>query len=153
VALVATAWLAIRATCFLVCLLDPYKTAFFFGYGWIQRGLHWLLGGLVEPGLLRVGDLTAWAIFAAAVVLGRWVSRPFCRFVCPYGALLGVFAMLAVKRRRIEQDNCVQCGICEKHCPLDAIVRDPQTKEYTVSSYHCIQCNRCSSLCRKSGVR
>lgn len=150
--LVATVWLALRGACFLVCLLDPYKTAFFFAYGWIQRGLHWLNGGLVEPGVLRVGDLTAWGIFAAAVWLGRRVYRPFCRFVCPYGVLLGLLSVVAFKRRRIEQSQCVQCGICEKQCPVDAIARDPQTKEFVISSYHCIQCNSCSSLCRKGGV-
>jgi len=152
VALAATAWLAIRGTCFLVCLLDPYKTAFFFGYGWIQRLLHGVQGGLVEPGVLWVGDLTAWGIFAAAVLLGLWVYRPFCRFVCPYGVLLGWFSLVAIKRRQIEQSQCVQCGICEKHCPVHAIVRDPVTKDFQISSYHCIQCNRCSSLCRKSGI-
>ena len=152
VALLATAWLALRGTCFLVCLLDPYKTAFFFGYGWIQRASHWLQGGLVEPGVLFVGDLTAWGIFAGAVLLGLWVYRPFCRFVCPYGVLLGLFATVAWKRRQIAQSQCVQCGICEKQCPVDAIARDPQTKEFSISAYHCIQCNGCSSLCRKSGI-
>ena len=151
-ALVATVWLALRGGNFLICLLDPYKTAFFFGYGWIQRALHWLQGGLVEPGLLRIGDLTAWGVFAAAVLLGRWVYRPFCRFVCPYGVLLGLLSMVAFKRRRIDQDPCVQCGICAKQCPVDAITRDPQTKEYTISAYHCIQCNGCSSACRKDGI-
>ena len=152
VALAATAWLALRGTCFLVCLLDPYKTAFFFGYGWIQRLLHGVQGGLVEPGVLWVGDLTAWGIFTLAVALGLWVYRPFCRFVCPYGVLLGWFSMVALKRRQIEQSQCVQCGICEKHCPVHAIVRDPKTRDFKISSYHCIQCNRCSSYCRKSGI-
>ena len=152
VALSATAWLAIRGSCLLVCILDPYKTLFFFGYGWIQRTVNVLQGGLVEPGVLFVGDLTAWGIFGSAVLLGWYVHRPFCRFVCPYGVLLGLFSMVALKRRRIEQSQCVQCGICEKTCPVNAIVRDPKTRELAVSSYHCIQCNRCSSHCRRSGI-
>ena len=150
--LIATAWLALRGACFLVCLLDPYKTVFFFGCGWIQRAAHWMLGGLVEPGVLWVGDLTAWAIFAGAVLLGLRLYRPFCRLVCPYGVLLGGFALVAMKRRRIEQSQCVQCGVCEKQCPVQAIVRDPQSREFRISVYHCIQCNRCSSVCRKSGI-
>ncbi len=152
VALAATAWLAVRGGCLLVCLLDPYKTAFFFGYGSLHRILNWLQGGLVEPGLFWVGDLAAWGILGGAVGLGWWVYRPFCRFVCPYGVLLGLFSRVAFKRRRIEQANCVQCGICEKRCPVNAIVRDPATKEFRISNFHCLQCNRCSSLCRKQGI-
>jgi polyferredoxin len=152
VALVATVWLALRGTCFLVCLLDPYKPLFFFGFGTLQRFVHMLQGGLVEPGILWIGDLVAWGIFTVAVGLGLWVYRPFCRFVCPYGVLLGLFSMVALKRRRIEQSQCVQCGICEKNCPVHAIVRDPVTLDFEVAAYHCIQCNRCSSFCHKRGI-
>ncbi len=150
--LAATAWLAIRGACLFVCLLDPYKTAFFFAYGWLHRAISWGQGGLVEPGWFWVGDSGAWAIFLAAVLAGWWIYRPFCRFVCPYGVLLGLFAKVAFKQRHIVQSQCVQCGICEKDCPVNAITRDPETREFRVSSFHCIQCNRCSSRCRKNGL-
>jgi polyferredoxin len=150
--LIATAWLAIRGTCMLVCLLDPYKTAFFLGYGWLQRTIHYFQGGLVEPGFHWVGDVGAWGVLVASLLAGYWVYRPFCRFVCPYGVLLGLFSMVAFKRRRIEQSQCVQCGVCEKNCPVGAITADPATKEFSISAYHCIQCNRCSTRCRKNGI-
>jgi polyferredoxin len=152
VALAATAWLAVRGGFMLVCLLDPYKTAFFWGYGWLHRLVAWGQGGLAEPGWFWVGDWAAWAILAAAVFAGFWVYRPFCRFVCPYGVLLGLFAAVGFKRRQIEQTNCVLCGVCEKRCPVNAITRDPVTKRFAISSFHCIQCNRCSSHCRKDGI-
>ena len=151
-ALVSTAWLAVRGSCLLVCVLDPYKTVFFAGYGWIHRIIQQFSGGLVEPGLLFVGDVTAWGIFAGAIALGIWVHRPFCRFVCPYGVLLGLFSLVALKRRRIDQTPCVKCGVCEKHCPVNAITRDPVSRELSISLYHCIQCNRCVSVCRKDGI-
>jgi formate hydrogenlyase subunit 6/NADH:ubiquinone oxidoreductase subunit I len=150
--LAATAWLGVRGVCMWVCLLDPYKTAFFFGYGWLHRAINWCQGGLVEPGFFWVGDWSAWAILIASLLAGFWIYRPFCRFVCPYGMLLGCFASVAFKRRRISQPHCANCGLCEKHCPVHAITRDPVTQEFSISSFHCIQCNRCSSYCRKNGV-
>jgi len=151
-ALLATVWLAVQGACMLVCILDPYKTAFFFGYGWRHRAINRMPGGMARAGWFWVGSLTAWLILAAAVLAGFWVYRPFCRFVCPYGVLLGMFATVAFKRRRIEQSHCVQCGVCEKKCPVNAITRDAGSGELTVSSFHCIQCNRCSSHCRKQGI-
>ena len=148
----ATAWLAIRSACRLVCLLDPYKTLFFSGYGWLHRLMNHFQGGLVEPGRFWVGDGTAWAILVGALLTGFWVYRPFCRFLCPYGVLLGAFAVVAFKRRRIERSKCVQCGICEKTCPVRAISHDSLNQELEISSFHCIQCNRCSSGCRKGGI-
>lgn len=152
VALLATVWLAVQGACMLVCLLDPYKTAFFFGYGWLHRAINWMQAGMAEPGWFWVGSLTAWLILAAAVLAGFWVYRPFCRFVCPYGVLLGGLATVAFKRRRIEQSLCVQCGVCERKCPVNAITRDAASGELEVSSFHCLQCNRCSSHCRKQGI-
>jgi polyferredoxin len=152
-ALAATVWLAIRSAFLLVCLLDPYKTAFFWAYGWLQRGVVWLESGFAEPRWwFWVGDWTAWGALLGALALGLWVHRPFCRFVCPYGVLLGMFAAVACKRRHIEQTRCVQCGVCEKRCPVGAITRHPGTGEFRVSAFHCIQCNRCSSYCRKDGI-
>lgn len=152
-ALLSTAWLALRGSCLLVCILDPYKTSFFFGYGLIHHTIHFFNGGLVEPRVFWVGDLTAWLILAAALILGWRIHRPFCRFVCPYGVLLGLLSLVSFKRRRIDQDPCVQCGICEKKCPVHAITRHPITREYSISHFHCIQCNQCSSHCRKDGIR
>jgi polyferredoxin len=153
IALISTAWLAVRGSCLLVCILDPYKTAFFFGYGWIHRLINVFQGGFVELRWFWVGDITAWVILIAAVLLGLRIYRPFCRFVCPYGVLLGLLSMVSLKRRHIDQNPCLQCGICEKKCPVNAIVRDPKTREFSISAYHCIQCNNCSSHCRKDGIR
>lgn len=152
-ALVSTVWLAIRGSCLLVCLLDPYKTAFFFGYGWLHHGIRFFQGGMVESRFFWVGDAGAWLVLAAALLLGFRIYRPFCRFVCPYGVLLGCLSAVSLKRRHIDPSPCVQCGMCEKECPVQAITRDPSTGEYSISHYHCIQCNRCSSRCRKDGIR
>lgn len=153
ITLAATAWLSAKGLFMLVCFLDPYKTAFFWSYGWIHRLVVYLESGFVEPRWwFWIGDWGAWGILIGSLVLGLWVYRPFCRFLCPYGVLLGVFAAIGFKRRNIAIANCVKCGICEKRCPVHAITRHPVSKDYFISSFHCIQCNRCSSSCRRDGI-
>ena len=55
------------------------------------------------------------------LVLGMFVGRPYCRFLCPYGVLLNWCSQLSHKHVTITPDECVQCRLCEGSCPFDAI--------------------------------
>lgn len=56
------------------------------------------------------------------VLLGLFISRPFCRYVCPYGVLLRFFAIFAAKPPIITTDACINCRLCEQGCPNAAIL-------------------------------
>lgn len=58
---------------------------------------------------------------AALLVLAMFVGRPYCRYLCPYGALLGVAARLAKWRPTVTPDTCTQCRLCESSCPFGAL--------------------------------
>jgi NosR/NirI family transcriptional regulator, nitrous oxide reductase regulator len=62
---------------------------------------------------------------AALLLLGVFVGRPYCRFLCPYGALLKMGATLAKWRVRVTPDFCTQCRLCEASCPFGAM-REPE---------------------------
>ena len=62
---------------------------------------------------------------AALLLLGVLVGRPYCRFLCPYGALLKLGSMVAKWRVRVTPDYCTQCRLCEASCPFGAM-REPQ---------------------------
>jgi NosR/NirI family nitrous oxide reductase transcriptional regulator len=62
----------------------------------------------------------------ALLVLGTVVGRPYCRFLCPYGALLNMGATLSKLRIRVTPDICTQCRLCEASCPFGAM-REPET--------------------------
>jgi ferredoxin len=59
---------------------------------------------------------------ASLLALGVFVGRPYCRFLCPYGVLLGWFSRLSRRHAAITPDRCVQCRLCEDACPFDAIL-------------------------------
>lgn len=55
------------------------------------------------------------------LLVGVVVGRPYCRFFCPYGVLLGWCSKVSWKHASITPDDCVQCRLCEESCPFDAI--------------------------------
>jgi NosR/NirI family transcriptional regulator, nitrous oxide reductase regulator len=63
---------------------------------------------------------------AALLLLGVFVGRPYCRFLCPYGALLKLGAVVAKWRVRVTPNTCTQCRLCEASCPFGAM-REPQS--------------------------
>lgn len=64
------------------------------------------------------------ALGVATLLLGMWVGRPYCRFACPYGALLRLAALVSKWRVRVTPDYCTQCRLCENACPFGAM-REP----------------------------
>lgn len=68
------------------------------------------------------------------LLLGVFVARPYCRYLCPYGILLGWFSKLSSRRVSITPDECIRCRLCEDVCPVDAIMppshedREPMRK-------------------------
>lgn len=64
-----------------------------------------------------------WILATGAILLaiGIFVARPYCRFLCPYGVLLGWASFLSRRKVTVTPDECVQCRLCEDVCPFDAI--------------------------------
>lgn len=89
---------AATGTGFLICRYDPLVPLFR-----LSGSLPLLLAG---AGLLAVG---------------LFVGRPYCRFLCPYGALLKLGALVSKLRVRITPNVCTQCRLCEQSCPFGAI--------------------------------
>lgn len=79
------------------------------------------------------------------LVLSLFFRNPFCRFLCPYGALLGALSRFSPVKVDRNKDVCISCGGCNKACPshLDVMGR------HRVCSEECIGCLRCVSACPK----
>jgi ferredoxin len=67
------------------------------------------------------GNLNILIIGACLLVIGLFVGRPYCRFICPYGLLLRHLSRLSKWRVTITPDDCIKCRLCEDACPFGAI--------------------------------
>ena len=90
-----------------------------------------------------LGWLWRWklALLIGIVILSLFYYRPFCRYLCPLGAIYGCFNPVSILRYRLDKDACIQCGKCQKACPF-AI--DPSQ---TPNHVECIRCGRCLDAC------
>jgi len=70
------------------------------------------------------GGLFMLCVAAGFIVTSLFVGRPYCRFLCPYGALLRLAGLVSKWRVAITPDYCTQCRLCENACPFGAI-REP----------------------------
>lgn len=57
----------------------------------------------------------------AMLIIGMFVARPYCRFLCPYGVLLNWTSRFSKWHMTITPNKCISCKLCETSCPFDAI--------------------------------
>ena len=74
-------------------------------------------------------------------------SRPFCRTMCPLGAAYGLMTKVSLSGFKVDKNTCVDCGQCDKVCPVGLNVR----KE--VGGMECIACGDCVRKCPKNSIR
>ena len=73
-------------------------------------------------GFYRIGGPIAMLVTGGALlILGMFVGRPYCRFLCPYGVLLGWISRFAFRHGTITPEGCINCRLCEQACPFDCI--------------------------------
>ena len=141
----------------------------------LLRGLKYILLGLFlyAVGSMSAGDIAAflespYGLIAdvkmldffrrmgttAAVVIGVLllvsvpVKNAWCRYLCPYGALMGLVALVSPTRIRRRADLCIDCAMCAKACPAGL----PVDRIASVRSAECSACMLCVTACPAVGA-
>jgi len=84
---------------------------------------------------------TALVILGLVVVLSLFVERPFCKYACPYGAVLGLFNLFRIIPLKRNNSTCISCGKCDRTCPMNI----PVSSVSVVRNHQCISCYQCTS--------
>ncbi|GAB6010906.1 4Fe-4S binding protein [Viscerimonas tarda] len=89
---------AVTRSSFIICRFDPFV------------------------GIFRLGGDIGLILFGVALLIASvFTGRPFCRFICPYGALLSFFSRVSIWKMKMTP-NCINCELCHNACPVDAIL-------------------------------
>jgi len=90
----------------------------------------------------HISAFALWTIIAL-MALSMLVKNFWCRYLCPYGALLGLAAVLSPLKVRRNAATCVDCELCTKACPAGIKVHSVNT----VWSDECTNCLACVEAC------
>ena len=143
----------------VMCILLPMLAKGSYGVGmpWFCKWIcpsGTLLGGIPLLALneeLRsvIGWLFTWKLFILVVIITGSILmyRPFCRYLCPLGAIYGLMNPVSLVRMRVSKSRCVGCGACQKACGLDIpVYKEPNSTD-------CIRCGKCVTVCPHNALK
>ena len=84
-----------------------------------------------------------------AIILSLGFYRPFCQFVCPFGFVSWLLERVSIFRIKINPDRCIDCGACDRACPLDAAKGRTARKWFPAD---CFSCGRCLNTCPTDAI-
>lgn len=121
VVLIVTVYLTTNSLKLVFLEVDPYYALFHF---WTDEVT---IGSLIVLGLTLIGSL--------------FVERPWCKYACPFGALMGLTNLFRIFGIRRNSATCISCSKCDTACPMNIKVSTSKT----VRDHQCISCNECTS--------
>jgi polyferredoxin len=117
----------------------------------ILEFMHSPYGAIADVRMLNffrdLGE-TAAIVLAGLVLASILVQNFWCRYLCPYGALLGMASLLSPLRIRRSESACIDCAKCAKVCPSAL----PVDKLVTIRSAECTGCLECVAVCPSEGA-
>jgi len=110
-----------------------------------------LLPVLVLSGLYQIAQNDGTAgppiiIIIAVLVIAVIIGRPFCKYLCPVGAVSSLFNKISFYKYKVLNDKCTRCGICSKKCKMDIV---PYKMK---NSFECIRCGYCKKICPENAI-
>lgn len=114
--------------------------------GTLEGGIGLLSNAVNASYFSLLGFLFTWKfLLMVSILVGSvFIFRLFCRFLCPLGALYGLFNKLSFFGIKVEKSKCTNCGLCVNHCKLDI---------HHVGDQECISCGECKDVCPTKAIQ
>jgi ferredoxin-type protein NapH len=114
--------------------------------GTLQGGIPQVI---LRPELRELIGPFYWLKIGILIAFLAWMTvtkRPFCRYVCPLGAVWSPFNRLSALRLHVDQQACIECSRCKEVCPVDIAVHEDD------NAPECIRCLACIGACPTTAI-
>jgi polyferredoxin len=119
--------------------------------GAIEQFMHSPYGAIADVRMLNffryLGE-TAAMVLGILVIASVLIQNFWCRYLCPYGALLGIVSLFSPLRILRSGETCIDCAKCAKACPSAL----PVDQLITIKSAECTGCLECVAVCPAEGA-
>jgi len=88
------------------------------------------------------------AIITTVFIVSYFLSRFWCKYLCPLGAFYGLFNLISFTRLKNDPTTCTHCQLCNKVCPLQL----SPSKNKTLNNSTCISCLKAISICPSQSI-
>jgi len=109
---------------------------------------YWAIADVKMLHFFTAMSTTSMVVIALLSLLSVIYKNFWCRYLCPYGALLGLLSMLSPFKVSRYQDKCIDCGACSRACPAQIDVQH----KVQIHSPECTGCLTCVSHCPEKGA-
>jgi len=107
-----------------------------------------LIAAVKMLNFFRFLGVTGLAVIGLLAVASLFVENFWCRYLCPYGALLGLVSLPGPLRIRRNREACIDCAKCARACPSSL----PVDRLASVRSAECTGCMACVAICPADGA-
>lgn len=112
--------------------------------GALEAGVPAMVSGTIETGELDWSmnwiKTTSLALFVGAML---FIYRPWCRLLCPLGAIFSLFNRVSLFHLRFDRDNCTACNLCRSRCEMGVEV---EKNVNTLNCNRCMECTTCGAI-------
>jgi ferredoxin-type protein NapH len=125
----------------------PYFCKYICPAGTLEAGIPLTIKNAALRGAIGIMYYWKLMLLTVTIIFSILISRPFCRAVCPLGAIYSLFNSVSFYRMSVDGTKCTKCNVCNKNCPVDIKIYE------NANSPECVRCGKCVDRCPTKAIK